>query len=129
MTAPAKRILVVEDDDVGARVLHDLLVAHGYEVETARTGSAGLEAWKQERWDLMIVDVLLPVMNGFELCRMVKSARPGPATPVILISAAYRHPERDPAYARRALGADAYLCKPFELDDLLTQVHALVGEA
>jgi len=126
---PRKRVLVVEDDGVNARVLFDFLGAHGYDVAIAKTGSEGLDEWRRTNPDLLVVDVLLPVKNGFELCQEVKRAPGARHTPVILMSAVYRHPERDPAYAHRVAGADAYFCKPFELRDLLARVRALLGDA
>jgi DNA-binding response OmpR family regulator len=120
--------LVVEDDPTSARVLRDLLKAHGYDVSVATTGLEGIERFDQERPNLVLIDVMLPRKNGFEVCFELRRSDAGKRTPMILMSAVYT----DGVHARQygsALGAHAYLVKPFALSTLLEHVHACIGEA
>ncbi len=124
-----KKILVVEDDAVSARMLRDYLEAHGYEATLASTGPEGWTRFEAERPDLMIVDVALPMKNGFELCFEVKRTEHGRSMPLLLMSAVYRDADHAEQYARDDLGAQGYLAKPFELRVLLERVQALIGSA
>jgi DNA-binding response OmpR family regulator len=124
-----KKILVVEDDVVSARMLRDFLESNGYETTVATTGPAGLSRFEQEQPDLMIVDVALPLKNGFEVCFDVKRTAHGAAMPVLMMSAVFRDPAEMDRYAREDLRADAWISKPFELVSLLERVHSLIGTA
>lgn len=121
-----KKILVVEDDAVSARMLRDYLDAHGYATSVATTGPEGWARFEAERPDLMVVDVALPMKNGFELAFDVKRTEHGRAMPLVLMSAVYRDDHAD-RYARDDLRAQAWLSKPFELRSLLDQVERLIG--
>jgi two-component system alkaline phosphatase synthesis response regulator PhoP len=123
-----KKILVVEDDPVGGLVLLDFLDAHGYRTSLARTGPDGVQAFAKDRPDLMIVDVLLPMKNGFEVCFEVKRTPEGSATPILLMSAIYKGGDAED-YAKRGVQAEGFIAKPFDLKDLLSRVRAIVGEA
>jgi DNA-binding response OmpR family regulator len=122
-----KTILVVEDDPVNGLVLLDYLEAHGYRVLLAKTGQAGIEAFEGERPDMVLVDVLLPLRNGFEVCFEIK--RRVSETPVLLMSAVYKNVSHAETYAKNDLRAQGFLVKPFELSELLVRVHALIGSA
>jgi DNA-binding response OmpR family regulator len=124
-----KKILVVEDDAVSARMLRDYLDAHGYATTIATTGIEGLRLFRQDPPDLMIVDVALPMKSGFEVCFEVKRTVEGRALPVLLMSAVYQDAEQSDVYARESLGAQGWLSKPFELRTLLTRVEQLIGTA
>jgi DNA-binding response OmpR family regulator len=123
-----KKILVVEDDAVSARMLRDYLDAHGYDTTVASTGPEGLTRFEADTPDLMIVDVALPMKNGFEVCFDVKRTERGRAMPLLLMSAVYRddHAER---YAQDDLHAQGWLSKPFDLRTLLDRVEQLIGAA
>jgi DNA-binding response OmpR family regulator len=123
-----KRVLVVEDDPVNARVLSDYLSAHGYATSVAVTGLEGLERFLADKPDLMLVDVLLPRKNGFELCFDVKRTEQGKQTPVLLMSAVYKDLRHAEEYSKRDLAAEGFLLKPFELSELLHRVRFLVGD-
>jgi DNA-binding response OmpR family regulator len=120
-----KTILVVEDDPVNGLVLLDYLEAQGYRVLLAKTGAAGIEAFDAERPDMALVDVLLPLRNGFEVCFEMKRRSAG--TPVLLMSAIYKNVMHAEAYAKNDLRAQGFLVKPFELTELLQKVRALIG--
>lgn len=121
-----KHVLIVEDDPINARVLADYLAAHGYRTSVASTGPEGLAMFEASRPDLALVDVLLPRINGFEVCFAIK--RSGRPTPVVLMSAVYERGDQAEEL-RAALSAQAFLRKPFELDVLLDRVRTLVGDA
>ncbi|HLM55004.1 MAG TPA: response regulator transcription factor [Pyrinomonadaceae bacterium] len=115
------RILIVEDNAGLSMALTDLLAAEGYEVESAGTGPGGLEAASGGRFDLVILDVMLPGKNGFDVCRDLRKR--GVDTPVLMLTA--RSQVIDKVLGLK-LGADDYLCKPFEQLELLARVEALL---
>ena len=124
-----KKILVVEDDLLSARVVRDFLGAHGYAISIATTGVEGLERFEREEPDLMIVDVALPKKNGLELCFDVKRTERGRRMPVLVTSAVYRDPTDDHKYLRDDLHVQGWLPKPFDLAALLERVEQLIGSA
>ncbi len=124
-----KKILVVEDDPVNLQILSDFLAANGYVTAGASTGTEGIERFRTDRPDLMLVDVQLPRKNGFEVCFEVKRTPEGRALPVLLMSAVYTDREHAERYSHDSLRADGYLSKPFDLADLLQRVRGLLGEA
>jgi DNA-binding response OmpR family regulator len=124
-----KTILVVEDDPVNGLVLLDYLTAHGYRVLLAKTGPDGVAAFQRDKPDMVLVDVLLPRKNGFEVCFDIKRSERGRDVPLVLMSAIYKDVEHAEGYAKNDLGAQGFLVKPFELTDLLGRVKSLIGEA
>jgi DNA-binding response OmpR family regulator len=124
---PAKTILVVEDDPVNGLVLLDFLEAHGYRVLLSKTGPDGVAAFAKDSPDMVLVDVLLPRKNGFEVCFDIKRSDRGRTTPVLLMSAIYKDVRHAEGYAKTDLGAQGFLVKPFELTELLGKVRALIG--
>lgn len=124
-----KKILIVEDDEVSARMLCDFLAAHGYATTLARTGTEGVARFETDEPDLMILDVALPRKNGFEVCFEVKRTTRGRQTPVLMMSAVFPDETKVGRYARDDLQAQDWLSKPFELGTLLARVQRLIGEA
>jgi DNA-binding response OmpR family regulator len=122
-----KTILVVEDDPVNGLVLLDFLEAHGYRVLLSKTGPDGVLAFSKDSPDMVLVDVLLPRKNGFEVCFDIKRTEKGRTTPVLLMSAIYKDVAHAEGYAKTDLGAQGFLVKPFELSELLTRVQTLIG--
>lgn len=116
-----KRILVVEDDASILRGLRDALVHESFQVLTASDGEQGYLLIGRERPDLVILDVMLPKMDGFELCRRVRSE--GVAIPILILTA--RGAEADRVKGLD-IGADDYLSKPFSLPELMARVRALL---
>jgi len=116
-----KRILVVEDDASILRGLRDALVHESFQVQTATDGEQGYLLIGRERPDLVILDVMLPKMDGFELCRRVRSE--GVAIPILILTA--RGAEADRVKGLD-IGADDYLSKPFSLPELMARVRALL---
>ncbi len=118
------RILVIEDDASIRLGLEDTLKAKGYEVAVATRGQAGLELAERTRPDLIILDIMLPDLDGFEVCRRLKNPRGGmPEVPIIMLSA--RGAELDRVRGLE-LGADDYVTKPFSLMELLARVAAVL---
>ncbi|MBK7579115.1 MAG: response regulator transcription factor [Myxococcales bacterium] len=119
MPEPTKRILVVEDDESITLGLRMNLEAEGYEVAVATDGEAGLAAAHAPEVSLVILDIMLPKMNGFEVVRSLRAD--GCKIPVILLSA--RGAELDKVMGLE-LGAEDYITKPFSLAELLARVKA-----
>jgi len=115
------KILLVEDDLDLLEVVCDILSDAGYEVMTATNGREGLQAFRLFRPDLILSDIMMPNMDGFELLEAVRQMEEGMLVPFIFMSA--RTERYDTSNARR-LGADDYLFKPFSSEELLTAVEA-----
>jgi DNA-binding response OmpR family regulator len=114
-------ILIVEDDATILRALKDNFVNKGYDVHTARDGEDGLEAALNSRIDLLLLDIMLPKVNGFELCRAVRAA--GKDLPIIMLTA--KGQEEDIVRGLE-LGADDYVTKPFSVRELHARVSAFL---
>jgi len=115
------RILLVEDEPDAARLLAKGLREEAYAVDVAADGERGLEQAQTNDYDLVILDVMLPRLSGFEVCRELRRA--GSAVPVLMLTA------RDAVGDRVAgldAGADDYLAKPFDFEELLARVRALL---
>lgn len=112
------RILVVDDEPQIRRVLRTALVAGGYMVQDARNGEEAMEKLREERPDLAIVDINLPGMSGFEVCREIRETSD---VPIIMLSV--RNSEKDKVRALDA-GADDYVVKPFGTQELLARIRA-----
>ncbi|BAS59344.1 two-component transcriptional regulator [Leptolyngbya boryana NIES-2135] len=126
------RILVIEDDELTAQALTTILTAHHYAVEVAKDGKSGLALLDSFEYDLLILDVGLPDLNGIEVCRQVRSAAPTPDKPhtpqlPILLLTAYQSPH-DRALGLDA-GADDYVVKPFDEEELVARIRALLRRA
>jgi DNA-binding response OmpR family regulator len=118
------RILIVEDEAAILMALEDDLRLEGYEVETAVDGPNGLAKASKGGYDLVILDVMLPEMDGFEVCRQLRSS--GVSTPVLMLTA--KSQEIDKVLGLE-LGADDYVTKPFSPRELLARVKALLRRA
>src|SRR6266566_9461742 len=112
------RILVVDDDPQIRRVLRTALVAQDYEAIDARNGEEAIERLREEKPDLIILDVNMPRMNGLEACRAIRSTSD---TPIIMLTV--RDAESDKIQALDA-GADDYVTKPFSSPELLARIRA-----
>jgi DNA-binding response OmpR family regulator len=118
------RILVVEDEPGLVLALTDRLRSEGYDVEAAADGEAGLIRARGGRFDLILLDVMLPRKGGFEVCRDLR--RGGVATPVLMLTARGQVADK---VAGLKLGADDYVVKPFEMAELLARVEARLRRA
>lgn len=118
-TAGAKKILIVDDEERMRRVLVDYLRIKGYHTVEAANGADALRLFDTERPDMVLLDVMMPVMDGWETCRRLREQS---AVPIIMLTA--RGQEED-ELTGFSLGADEYIAKPFSLKILLARVEAL----
>ncbi|MCB9637963.1 MAG: response regulator transcription factor [Myxococcales bacterium] len=117
----AKKVLVIEDERDMAEILVDNLEAEGYDVTSARDGREGVTVWHDFSPDLVILDVMLPHLSGYDVCRTMREE--GYQTPVLFLSAKGQPEARVQGLAS---GGDDYLTKPFHLPELLLRVRALL---
>jgi two-component system alkaline phosphatase synthesis response regulator PhoP len=116
-----EKILIIEDEESILMALTDDLGLEGYEIETATDGLKGLEMAKQKRYDLIILDIMLPKMDGFEVCKQLRQA--GVGTPILMLTA--KSQEIDKVLGLE-LGADDYVTKPFSPRELLARIKAIL---
>jgi two-component system, OmpR family, alkaline phosphatase synthesis response regulator PhoP len=119
-----QRILLVEDEPGLVVTLTDRLATEGYAVETAQDGETGLEQAARAPFDLIILDVMLPRKNGFDVCRDLRQR--GVSSPIIMLTARGQVVDR---VVGLKLGADDYVTKPFEMIELLARIEALLRRA
>lgn len=119
-----KRLLIIEDDINILAGLEDNLIAEGYNVTTASDGNSGLELAINKVVDLVLLDIMLPGINGFEICKKIRQIKP--TLPIIMITA--RGAEMD-KIAGLDYGADDYITKPFSLSLLLARIRAILRRA
>ena len=116
----SKRILVVEDQEDNRQILRDLLDSAGYEMTEAWDGEAGVSAAKQQRPDLILMDIQLPIMDGYEATRLIKSDPNLRSIPIIAVTSYALSGEEKKA---RAAGCDDYVPKPFSPRQLLAKIR------
>jgi DNA-binding response OmpR family regulator len=116
-----KRILIIEDDVAILRGLKDNLEYESYEVLTATDGEQGYGLIQEKKPDLIILDLMLPKMSGYEVCRKVREK--GITTPILMLTA--RGEEMDRVIGLD-LGADDYVTKPFSVPELLARIRAII---
>jgi len=117
----ASRILIIEDDAALLRGLKDNFESQGYEVRTATDGQRGLDALLKEPPDLLLLDLMLPRMNGYEICRTARARKL--EMPIIMLTA---KGQEDDIVRGLELGADDYVTKPFGIRELLARVKAFL---
>src|SRR6266571_1993257 len=117
----AKTILVVEDDPALLRGLKDNFENQGYHVRTANNGQKGLDALLKEPPDLLLLDLMLPKVNGYEICRVARSRQL--EMPIIMLTA---KGQEDDIVRGLEMGADDYVTKPFSIRELLARVKAFL---
>ena len=116
-----RRILIVEDEESIREALRDALLSEGYEVLTAADGTQGLALGLKEDPDLVVLDLMLPKLNGTEVLRTLREG--GSQVPVLCLTA--KSAERD-RVAHLVAGADDYVTKPFSTDELVARVRAIL---
>ncbi|MDS9472429.1 response regulator transcription factor [Sporosarcina pasteurii] len=114
-----ERILIIEDEENIARVLQLELEFEGYEIGIAHTGPDGLIQYREHKWDLILLDLMLPGLNGLDVLRRIRATENH--TPVILLTAKN---EVEDKVAGLDLGANDYVTKPFEIEELLARIRA-----
>jgi len=117
----ATRILIIEDDAALQRGLKDNFEAQGYEVRTASDGQRGLDTLLKDPPDLLLLDLMLPRLNGYEICRMARARKL--EVPIIMLTA---KGQEDDIIRGLEMGADDYVTKPFSIRELLARVKAFL---
>lgn len=112
------RILIIEDEESIARVLQLELQFEGYEAEMAHTGTEGLLRYREQEWDLILLDVMLPEMSGIDVLKRIRTTEL--QTPVIMLTA---KSDVEDKVKGLDLGANDYITKPFEIEELLARIR------
>ena len=116
----AKKVLIVEDDNNIAELLHLYLEKEGFETQVARDGGKGVELFRSFQPDLVLLDIMLPVMDGWSV---LKKIRESSKSPVIMLTA---KGELEDRVTGLESGADDYIVKPFEMKEVLARIHAVL---
>lgn len=119
-----KRILVIDDDAGMVKLLETRLTAHGYHVMSANDAATGLEMAIKQSPSLIILDVMMPIINGYNICRMLKTEEKL-TTPIIMVTARVKDEDKK---IGKEVGADAYLTKPINMEELLAKVKEYIKE-
>ena len=119
-------VLVVDDEDGIRRLFDRLLTRQGYVVETASDGQSALAAAARIKPDVVLLDVMMPGLNGFEVCRRLKRDPATRLTPVILVTGMTGHEQR---VESASAGADDFLAKPVEMSELLARIESVASKA
>jgi len=120
------RVLVVDDNFVNVKLLEALLKSASYEVATAMSGDAALEEVRQFRPDIVLLDVMMPEMDGYEVCRRIRQIKEAARVPVIMITALDKDSDRETGFAA---GANDFLTKPVEDSVLLPAMRRVMQSA
>jgi two-component system, cell cycle response regulator DivK len=120
----SKKILVVEDSDDNRRILRDLLTVAGYEVIEAHDGAEGVSRAEEHRPDLILMDIQMPVMDGYGATRLIKADPALRAIPVIAVTSYALSGDEEKA---RTAGCDGYIAKPFSPRLMLAKVREVLG--
>ncbi len=115
----ADKLLIIEDEESIARVLQLELEFEGYEVAACHTGTDGLIKYREGEWDLVLLDLMLPGLNGLDVLRRIRAD--GTLTPVILLTA---KSDMEDKVTGLDLGANDYVTKPFEIEELLARIRS-----
>lgn len=119
-----KLVLVVEDDPDQRRLLERMLVGSGWRVATAPDGESGLEAARSHRPDAIVLDVMMPRLNGYQTCRQLKSDPAIAGIPVVMCTSKDQPADQ---YWATEVGADAFLAKPVDITRLMQMLERLTG--
>lgn len=115
------KVLLIEDEEGLIFTLTDRLISEGYKVTSARDGEAGLNLGLNNSFDLIVLDIMLPKKNGFDVCKELRGK--GIVTPILMLTAKGETVDK---VVGLKLGADDYLTKPFEVIELLARIEALL---
>jgi len=117
------KVLVVDDSPTDLKLMSQPFLSKGYELVTATDGEEALKKAESERPDLMVLDVIMPKLNGFNVCRQIKSSAELKNIKIILLTS--KNQDSDKFWGEKQ-GADAYMTKPFTGEDLLSKVAGLL---
>jgi adenylate cyclase len=121
--ASAGRVLAVDDTPANLRLMHDLLTAHGYEVDTADGGQRALIRAAEANFDLVLLDVVMPGIDGYHVCRRLREHAANAMLPIVMITAL---DSKDDRIQGLEAGADDFLSKPINIHELLARVRSLM---
>jgi DNA-binding response OmpR family regulator len=121
-----RKILVIDDETIIAETVTLILQSRGYEVISAPNGAEGLIKVKDEHPDLILLDIMMPVMNGHDTCARLKADRNTKKIPVIMFTG---QSERDAVLKAYQIGANDYILKPFTMVTLLTKINQQFGRS
>ena len=122
----AKRILIADDEPNIVAALEFLLQRNGYEVHVARNGDEALKLIAQHKPDLVLLDVMMPLRSGYDVCQSVREHEDWQHIKIVMLSAKGRDVEVNKG---KALGADLYITKPFSTRELVARINDLLGAA
>jgi len=121
----SRSVLVVDDEPNIVLSIKFLMKQKGYEVRTASNGEEALQALNEKVPDLILLDVMMPKPDGYEVCQKIRATAQWKDIPVIMLTAKGREVEREKGFA---MGADDYLTKPFATQELVAKVQAILDE-
>ena len=121
-----KKIMVVDDEPYIARVIKFKLEQEGYQVFSANDGITGLNKIKEDKPDLVLLDVMMPGLSGYEVCQKIKADAELSGIPVVILTAKGQERDREQGFN---VGANDYITKPFSPNRLLELVKSIIGEA
>lgn len=116
----SKRILAVDDDEMVLIAVNELLKQEGYEVHSISSGAEALKKLEEDDYDLLMLDIIMPEMDGFELCKKIRQIERHKETPVVFLTA--KNQEKDRAEGLEA-GANLFLSKPISPEKLLSIIR------
>jgi DNA-binding response OmpR family regulator len=120
----SKKVLIADDEPNIVMSLQFLMEHEGYEVRTVADGDEALQALREFRPDLVLLDVMMPKRNGYEICRVIRASPELQGIKVVMLTARGRDIDAEKGVA---LGADSYVTKPFATKDLVARVKAMLG--
>ena len=121
----AKRILIVEDEESLIYAISLRLKAAGFEVIAAYDGQQGLDKARAEKPDLIMLDIMLPKLDGYKVCRMLKFDEKYKSIPIIILTVKGEYEDKQLGFE---VGADAYITKPFDHDVLMAKINELINK-
>lgn len=120
------RILIIDDDQGVIKLTTSILSSNGYEVLSSSEAPAGLEMAMKEKIDLIVLDVMIPIINGFNICRLLKSQEKYKMIPIVLLTSRSEDEDRK---IGKEVGADAYIAKPLNRENFLTTIKDLLSKS
>ena len=123
---PKARVLVVDDEPDLVRILEFGLKAAGYQVMTANDGQEGLKKAREQKPDIILLDLMLPKLDGYKVCRLLKFDERYKHIPIMILSARTQEGDQNLAHE---MGANRFLTKPYEFSEILQHIQALLKQS
>lgn len=118
------KVLIADDSTTELEMMSSAIKGAGFEVTEVKDGDAALDAIKREKFDCIVLDIIMPGKNGYQVCRQIKKDENLKDTPVVIVTS--KGQESDKFWGKKQ-GADEYLVKPFEMDDMVKTVKGLLN--